>query len=262
MQVAVKDKVIVMTGGTKGVAKGVAIEAAKQGADIVISGRDAAGAEPVLAAIREAGRRGIFVPIDLHNAADCEKLFAEAMKEFGKVDGFLNYAGVTPAAPLTEETPEQFDEVMAINIRAAFFCAQNAIRCMRQNENGGSIVMIGSPHAWVGEKDRTAYSVSKGALLTLTEHIAHHYAMDKIRANFVTLGWTPTEGELALREQQGMTPDELREWAAGFIPLGRMPEVEDQVPGILYLLSDDSRMTVGANLRMTGGMYFENATIS
>lgn len=256
MQYGLKDKVIVISGGTKGVAKGVAVSAAQQGADVVISGRDTAAAENVLAEIRSAGRRGLFVPTDLYNTADCEKLFDMAMETFGKVDGFVNYAGITPAAAITEETPEQFDAVMSVNVRAAFFCAQHAIRCMQKNEEGGSIVMIGSPHAWGGQKDRAAYSVSKGAVLTLTEHIAHHYAVDKIRANFITMGWTPTEGEMALRREQGMTPDEVREWAAGFIPYGRMTEVEDQVPGILYLLSDDSKMTTGANLRMTGGLYF------
>ena len=250
-----KDKVIVISGGTKGVAKAVAIEAARQGADVVISGRDEAAAEKVLQEIENAGRRGLFVKLNLRNPEDCARLFEETMEKFGKVDGFLNYAGTTPANSLVDENPEQFDAVFDINVRAAFFCAQHAVRCM-QKGNGGSIVMIGSPHAWCGQKDRAAYSVSKGALLTLTEHIAHHYAEDKIRANFVTMGWTPTEGELALRASQGMTPEETRKWASSFIPYGRMTEVEDQVPGILYLLSDYSQMTIGANLRMTGGLYF------
>ena len=69
---------------------------------------------------------------------------------------------------------------------------------MKKN-GGGSIVMYGSPHAWCGEKDRSIYACSKGALLTLTEHIAHHYAVDQIRCNFVTMGWVPTEGELTMR---------------------------------------------------------------
>ena len=92
-------------------------------------------------------------------------------------------------------------------------------------------------------------------MFTLTEHIAHHYAVDKIRCNFVTMGWVPTEGELALREKQGMDVDELREYAAKFIPMGRMQEVEDHVPGVIYLLSDFSSMVTGSNLRITGGFY-------
>ena len=181
-----KDKVIVISGGTKGVAKAVAIEAARQGADVVISGRDEAAAEKVLQEIENAGRRGLFVKLNLRNPEDCARLFEETMEKFGKVDGFLNYAGTTPANSLVDENLEQFDAVFDINVRAAFFCAQHAVRCM-QKGSGGSIVMIGSPHAWCGQKDRAAYSVSKGALLTLTEHIAHHYAEDKIRANFVTI---------------------------------------------------------------------------
>lgn len=250
-----KDKVIVISGGTKGVGKGVAVEAARQGADVVISGRDAEAAEKVLKEIENAGRQGHFVKLNLRNPEDCARLIDEAMEKFGRVDGFLNYAGTTPANSLEEENPEQFDAVFDINVKAAFFCAQNAIRCMKKS-GGGSIVMIGSPHSWCGEKDRVAYAVSKGALFTLTEHIAHHYAQDGIRANFLTMGWTPTEGELALRATQGMDPEQTRAFAAKFIPAGRMTEVEDLVPGILYLLSDYASMTIGANLRITGGLYF------
>ncbi len=251
-----KDKVIVISGGTKGVGKAVAIEAARFGADVVISGRDEESAKKIVAAIEAEGRKGLFVKIDLRKAEDIERLFDEAMKAFGKIDGFVNYSGTTPAAYITEETPEQLDWVFDLNARAPFLACKYAIRCMQKNENGGSIVLFGSPHAWGGEKDRAAYAVSKGALLTLMEHVAKHYACDKIRCNYLTMGWTPTEGELALRKTQGMNIEQLREFAKPFIPIGRMTEIEDMVPGVLYLLADESGMVTGANLRCTGGMYF------
>lgn len=249
-----KDKVIVVSGGTKGIGRGIIQASAREGARVVIGGRDTPAAEEILQLIQSDGGEGLFVHTDLHRTEDCQKLFDETMDRFGRVDGFVNYSGILPAATLTECREELFDNVFDINIRAAFFCAKAAVRCM-QKSGGGSIVMFGSPHAWCGEKDRAAYACSKGALLTLTEHIARHYAADQIRSNFVTMGWVPTEGELALRKEQGMSNEELHRMAAGFIPMGRMQEVEDHVPGVLYLLSDYAQMVTGSNLRVTGGLY-------
>ena len=248
------NKVIVVSGGTKGVGKGIVLGAAKEGAKVVIGGRDQKAAEAILAQIRQIGGEGIFVYTDLHKTEDCRKLFDEAVAAFGRVDGFVNYAGVLPSCDLSDCTPALFDDVFDINIRAAFFCAQSAIGYMQKN-GGGSIVMFGSPHAWCGEKDRSIYACSKGALLTLSEHIAHHYAADQIRCNFVTMGWVPTEGELAMRAQQGMDARQLRDFAKPFMPMGRMQEVDDLVPGVLYLLSDYASQVTGSNLRMTGGLY-------
>ena len=250
-----KGKVIVVSGGTKGVGRASSEEFARQGAKVVIGGRDEESALKSIRLMKTYGSDGLFVHTDLLKVADCKNLFQKAYERFGKIDGFFNYAGVTPVSPLDTCDEKIFDWVMDVNFKACFFCCQEAIKYMRMN-GSGAIVLTGSAHAWGGQKDRAAYSVSKGAVLTLTEHIAHHYAEDQIRANFVTMGWTPTEGELALRASQGMTPEETRAWAASFIPYGRMTEVEDQVPGILYLLSDYSQMTTGANLRMTGGLYF------
>jgi len=120
---------------------------------------------------------------------------------------------------------------------------------------GGSIVLVGSAHSWSGQKDRAAYAISKGALYTLSEHLSHNYAIDKIRCNFITMGWTPTDGELALRSKQGMSKDELINFASSKLPMGRMLTAEDHLPAIIYLLSDDSSMVSGSNIRVTAGEY-------
>lgn len=125
---------------------------------------------------------------------------------------------------------------------------------MRQN-GGGSIVLTGSAHAWGGQKDRAAYACSKGVLLTLMEHIAHNYASEQIRCNYLTLGWTPTEGEVALRRTQGESEAELRKRAAGILPMGRMLERTDYVDALVYLMSDASSMMTGSTLRITAGEY-------
>lgn len=245
-------KTIVISGGTKGVGKGVALECLKAGANVVIGGRDEKSATEIIERSTESSGSAIFVKTDLHSTKDCQNLFDVTMERFGRVDGFLNYAGITPAAALTECSEELFDEIFDIDIKAAFFCTQHAIQAMKQN-GGGSIILVGSTHAWRGEKDRTAYACAKGALLTLANHIAYHYAVDNIRCNYLVMGWTPTEGEIALRKSQGISVECLHELASAAIPLGRMTEVADIVPGILYLLSDYSSMVTGTTLRINGG---------
>ena len=249
-----KDKVIVISGGTKGVGKAFAEVAGREGAKVVIGGRDEKTAKEALRNIRTFGSEGIFVHTDLLQVEDCKSLFDKAYEAFGKVDGFFNYAGVTPVSPLDSCDVETFDWVMNVNFRACFFCCQQAIKYMRMN-GGGSIVLTGSAHAWGGQKDRAAYACSKGVLRILNEHIAHQYATERIRCNYLTLGWTPTEGEVALRNSQGESEAELRRRAAEILPMGRMCERTDYMEGLVYLLSDASAMMTGSTFRLTAGEY-------
>lgn len=249
-----KGKCVVITGGTKGVGKAVALEAAAQGANVVIGARDKDTGIDVVNQIIAKGGNAVFVPTDLRNVDDCNNLLDKAYDFFGKIDGLYCYAGVTYAGSLEDCDEENYNTIFDTNVKGSIFCCQRAIKYMKV-QNSGSIILNGSPHAWGGEQDRVVYACSKGALLTLTEHIARHYAEFGIRANYVTMGWTPTEGEMELRTSQGMSLDELHAVAAGIIPAGRMTETRDIVPGILYLLSDMTQMVSGANLRVTGGWY-------
>jgi NAD(P)-dependent dehydrogenase (short-subunit alcohol dehydrogenase family) len=181
-------------------------------------------------------------------------LIDSAEDKFGCIHGLVNYAGITPIASLIDCDENTYDEVMDINIKSAFFCAQYAINNMIKNE-GGSIVLVGSAHSWSGQKDRAPYAISKGALYTLFEHISHNYAQDNIRCNYVTMGWTPTEGEVALREKNGMSKNQLLELGASILPMGRLLTPDDHIPAFIYLLSDDSSMVTGSNIRVTAGEY-------
>lgn len=249
-----RDKVIVISGGTKGVGRTIAEVCGREGAKVVIGGRDEMAAREIVRNIRTFGSEGIFVYTDLNKVEDCRLLFSHAFKQYGKIDGFFNYAGITPVSPLYSCDQETFDSVMNINFRACFFCCQQAVNYMKNN-GGGSIVLTGSAHAWGGQKDRAAYACSKGVLLTLMEHISHNYANEQIRCNYLTLGWTPTEGEVSLRVIQGMTEAELRKQAAHILPMGRMCERNDYVEAIIYMLSDASSMMTGSIFRVTGGEY-------
>lgn len=254
MDKVLKDKVIVISGGTKGVGRTIAEECALRGAKVVIGGRDEESAKKSIRLMRTYGSDGLFVHTELTKVEDCEKLFAYAYNKFGRVDGFFNYAGITPISPLDTCDEETFDSVMTINFKSAFFCCQSAIKYMRLS-GGGSIVLTGSAHAWGGQKDRAAYACSKGVLRTLMEHIAHNYSSEHIRCNYLTLGWTPTEGEVALRVSQGETEKELRERAAQSLPMGRMCERSDYIEGVVYMLSDASSMMTGSTFRITAGEY-------
>lgn len=247
-------KVIVISGGTKGVGRAAAEEFARQGAKVVIGGRDEESALKSIRLMRTYGTDGLFVHTDLENVEDCKKLMDEAYNKFGKIDGFFNYAGITPVSPLDTCDEYTFDKVMDINFKACFFCCQQAIKYMRMN-GGGSIVLTGSAHAWGGEKDRCAYACSKGVLRILMEHLSHQYASEHIRCNYLTLGWTPTEGEVALRISQGETEAHLRERAGAYLPMGRMCEKTDYLDGLVYMMSDGSSMMTGSTFRITAGEY-------
>ena len=249
-----KNKVIVITGGTKGVGRAFARAAAQEGAIVVVGGRDQDAGAEVMKDIAAADSDGTFVPIDLNNIDDIRKIFRIAYKFYGRVDGYFSYGAVTDVSPLDSCDEDTFDKIMDINFKATFFGCQEAIKYMKKTV-GGSIVLTGSAHAWGGQKDRAAYACSKGALRILMEHIAHNYAQDQIRCNYLTLGWTPTEGEIALRASQGESEEELRARAAGILPMGRMCEVTDYIEALIYMFSDESRMMTGSTLRITAGEY-------
>lgn len=252
MEISLNNKVIVISGGTKGVGKQLALQCAADGAHVVISGRDEASATSIIEAAKKAPGTIEFKKTDLYSVSSIRELFAFVADKYNKLDGFVNYAGITPAASLTECSESLFDDVFDIDIKAAFFCCQEAVKLM-QKTGGGSIVLVGSTHHTRGNKDRTAYACAKGALYTLSNHIGRHYAEDKIRCNYLVMGWTPTDGELALRKSQGMTEKELREEAAKAIPMGRMTETTDIVPAMIYLLSDVSSMVTATEFKVNGG---------
>ncbi len=249
-----KGKVIVISGGTKGVGRAAAERFAAEGAIVVIGGRDEAAAKNTLKVITAQGGEGIFVYTDLIKVEDCKNLFDVCWDRYHSLDGFFNYAGITPVSPLDTCDEHTFNEVMNVNFRSAFFCCQKCIEYMRKS-GGGSIVLTGSAHAWGGQIDRAAYACSKGVLLTLMDHIAHNYSKDFIRCNYLTLGWTPTEGEVKLRASMGESETQLRQRAATILPMGRMCERTDYLGALIYMMSDESSMMTGSVFRITAGEY-------
>ncbi|NLK89764.1 MAG: SDR family oxidoreductase [Clostridiaceae bacterium] len=144
---SLQGKVIIVTGGTKGVGRGVAESAGANGAKVVISGRCEEDGFEVCDFIRNKHKgEAIFVKGDLRKPEVCENLVNQAIAKYGKVDGLVNYAGVLPASALPNTEESEFDDVFDINVKAAFFCTKFVLRAMMEN-GGGSIVFIGSVHA-------------------------------------------------------------------------------------------------------------------
>lgn len=247
-------KNVVVTGGNKGLGRAMAVAAATEGARVIIGSRDKVAGQETLDEIKQkTGEDALFVSCDLTDVGECKRLIDTAEKELGSIFGLVNYAGILPAATLEETDQELFDSVFNLNVRAAFFCTKFVLPSMYKLR-GGSIINIGSPHAYGGQMDRAAYACSKGSLLTLTKHVARNYAEKQIRCNQIVIGWMITPGELALREEQGVGVDWLEEQGRIHVPMGRLQRNDDFVAGSNYLLSDGSSQVTGTVLNVTGGM--------
>jgi NAD(P)-dependent dehydrogenase (short-subunit alcohol dehydrogenase family) len=248
------DKVIMITGGTKGIGKGVTLRAAEEGASVVISGRSEQDGERV---VREIGQRygveSLFVKGDISKETACQHLIDEAVKRFGRIDGLVNNAGIFPRGSMIDTSEEQFDSIFAVNIKGAFFCCKYAIQSMLKT-GGGSIVHMGSTNAYKGIKGLAAYSCSKGATLTLNRHIAAHYGRDNIGSNWITVGWVASEGEIELHKSNGRTVEDLNEIAKTAVLSGRMQTPEDIAYGAIFLLSDEASQITGTELAINGGL--------
>lgn len=252
-----KDKVVVVTGGSKGIGLAISEGAAKSGAKVVIGGRNQQEGDRVVKKIRASGGEATFFAGDLTHVDNCEGIIKKAMDAYGRLDGLVNYAGtVLSQAPLTETSEEDYQYIFDANFKSAFFVSKFALRELKKNANGGSVIYMGSMHAYGGEEDRAAYACTKGAMLTLCKHVNRNYAKYKIRSNWITIGWVATPGELELRKKQGVGQEWLDSMGKDFFPMGRLQTAEDNVAGALYLLSDGASQVSGTELFITGGFSF------
>jgi len=247
-------KVAVVTGSTGGMGEGIARRLAAEGAAIIVSGRRTEQGEQVARDIRASGGQAVFVRADVACEADCVGLIRGALDHFGRLDILVNNAGITPAAPLDQETAENWDRVFAINVRGAFLCCREAIPAMRR-QGGGRIINIGSTVPFRGKMDRLAYACSKGALLTMTKVLARGLVADRILVNWIMVGWVATPAEIELRnriEGDGLAFLEEKSRQA---PLGRLETVEDIASGVAYLASDEASHVTGCELNISGGLW-------
>jgi NAD(P)-dependent dehydrogenase (short-subunit alcohol dehydrogenase family) len=241
-------KVVITTGGTQGIGESVALSAARAGAaGVVICGRQETRGGEVAARVREAGSECEFVRADLSNVEDCRNVVRICDKRFGRVDGLVNAAADTNRGTLEETTPEFWDRLFAVNVRAPMILTQESVRVMRREKIAGSIVNILSVTAYCGLENLVAYSSTKGALSTFTKNVAHGMRADRIRVNGINLGWTDTPAEHVVQTQQG-SPENWLDIAEQKSPFGRLIKPDDVARLCLYLLSEESGILTGSNI--------------
>ncbi len=247
----VDGKVAIVTGGATGIGQGIAILLAREGARVVLAGRTTQWGEATAATICDQGAEALFHRTDVTRETECEGLVRRTVAEYGGLDILVNNAGIFPRATLEETTEALWDEILAVNLKGAFFCCKHAVPEMRRRA-GGAIVNIGSSNAYIGGANLFAYSVSKGGLITLTRNLARALARDRIRVNYVNPGWVITTKEIEIQMLEGHDADWLAE-AGRRIPLGRHQEPEDPAYAVLYLASDEANQVTGEVINIDGG---------
>jgi NAD(P)-dependent dehydrogenase (short-subunit alcohol dehydrogenase family) len=241
---SLKDRIALITGSTSGIGKGIASHFLSLGASVVVHGPDLASATATAESLRSESREVVAVAGDLRNVDACRQIIRDVIARRGGLDILVNNAATTARCSLEDATVDEWDTIMAVNLRAPFLLLQEAARSMK-TRGGGSIVNIGSINAYVGLPQLGPYSVSKGALMTMTKNAAMALGRYHIRVNQLNVGWTLTEGEEAVQRSDGKGPDWLQE-ASTTRPFGRLLLPADIAMAAAYFASDDSAVVSGA----------------
>ena len=244
---SLEDKVAIVTGSTQGLGEGVAHLFADRGiSGLVITGRNAARGGKVKAALEARGVKTVFVKADLASMDDTRKVVAGADKAFGRVDILVNSAGITDRGTIWDTSPELFDAMFAVNVRAPFFLMQDALKVMKREKIEGSIVNIISMSGHGGQSFITAYCSSKGGLITLTRNVAYSVMNHRIRVNGLTIGHMNTPGEDRIMKTYHGAEDGWLGQAEKTKPFGRLLEVDEVSRAVAYLASAESGMMTGS----------------
>lgn len=242
-----KNKVFVVTGGTQGLGAAVASLLANRGArGIVICGRNVKAGHEQVDTLSQTGCEVIFVEADISSPEACEKVVATAETVFGTLHGLVNCAGMSDRGTILNTSPELFNAIMAVNVRAPFFLMQAAIKLMIAKGIEGSIVNIITMTSHGGQSFLTAYAASKGALVTLTKNVAFSAMRNRIRVNGLNIGWMDTPHEHDIQRQYHDADENWLSKAEQAQPFGRLLKPAEVARGVAFLLSEESGMMTGA----------------
>jgi NAD(P)-dependent dehydrogenase (short-subunit alcohol dehydrogenase family) len=241
-------KVAIVTGSTQGLGEAVARRLIADGliGGLVICGRNEANGRRLADEFTGQGCRTVFVAADLSRVEDALVVVEAARRAFDRVDFLVNSAATSERGTIFDTTPEVFDRIFALNVRAPFFLMQGVLRLMREKGIRGSVVNIISTSSHGGQPFLTPYSASKGALVTLTRNVANAVAKDRIRVNGLNIGWMDTPGEHAIQQRfHDAAPDWLKA-AEQAQPFGRLLKPEEVARAAAFLLSDASGLMTGS----------------
>ena len=239
------DKIVVVTGASKGLGRAMAMGFAEAGADIVVSSRKIEACEVVAEEIRALGRRALPVRCHVGDWAECDALINATVAEFGRIDVLVNNAGIAPVPPsLREVTSEMFDKTIAVNLKGPLRLTALAAEHMTE---GGSIINISSKAALHGVPFTVVYAAAKAGLNALTKAAAAEFGPRGIRVNAIVCGTFHTDSF------DSGTPPEIQERMAATISLRRIASADEIVGTALFLASEASSYISGELLVLDGG---------
>ena len=243
------DRVVLVTGSSRGIGAEVAAKAAGEGATIAVHyGTSRDGAERTLARVRDAGGDGDCFGADIADGAEAERLVAAVIERFGRVDGLVNNAGKTQVGPFLSIAPQEWDEVIRTDLTAAFHTIRAVLPSMVER-GSGSIVNIASRLGQMGVTETAAYSAAKAGLIGLTRSLAREFGTKGVRINAVAPGVTLTEMTEDLVDTDAGKA-RLRDMA-----LGRFGRADEVAEAVVFLLSDKASLFTGQTLNPNSGGY-------
>jgi glucose 1-dehydrogenase len=250
-------KNVLVTGGSSGIGQAIAVRFAEYGANVAINylrrPEEAADTEEqvqaCVAKVQREGVRDVLVGADVSNEDDVVRMVAEAVGQLGGIDVLVNNAGIQISRPSNELSSDDFDKVLAVNLRGAFMCAREAIRHWLDEDKPGSIVNVSSVHQLIPKPDYLGYSVSKGGMQNLTRTLALEYAGRGIRVNGVGPGATITPINRAWVDDP-----EKRAQVEEHIPMRRAGTADEMAGVTAFLASDDAAYITGQTLFVDGGL--------
>lgn len=276
MTLSYEKKIVLITGGANGIGRATALAFAREGAQVVIADFDEAGGAETVSQIQAAGSEAHFVRCDVAQAEQVRALFQVILATYGRLDCAFNNAGIEGEFdPLLESSDENFDRVIAVNLKGVWLCLKEEVRIMRK-QKGGAIVNTASVAGMVAERGYPAYAAAKGGVIQLTRTVAIEYAATGVRVNAVCPGAirTPmlTRSIKNLRVSAmnyGAEQSPISRWLTDKImgiapikkimikfmqPVGRPGEPEEIAAAVLYLCSDLAKFVTGQTLVVDGGM--------
>jgi NAD(P)-dependent dehydrogenase (short-subunit alcohol dehydrogenase family) len=242
-------KAIVITGGGSGIGRGTALLFGREKSNVAVIDWNQSGGEETVNLIQEAGGQGLFIKADVSSAAEVRQAVDAIVERFGRVDILHANAAVQINRPLTETSEEDWDQMIAVNLKGVFLCCKQVIPVMKRQKQG-CIVISSSGHAFHSYPKYTAYAATKGGLLSFMRAAALDCAPDGIRVNCIIPGATDTP--LLRYHLRNCPEDEKRILSA--IPLGRFATPEDVAKGVRFLASSDASYITGTWLSVDGGL--------
>ncbi|MDZ4769314.1 MAG: 3-oxoacyl-[acyl-carrier-protein] reductase [Chloroflexota bacterium] len=244
---ALTDKIAIVTGGSRGIGRGIALELARRGATVVVNyNQNASAADEVAAAIIEGGGTALTVQADVSQEAGANALVKAAIDAYGRLDILINNAGTTRDNVIMLMSADDFDTVLDTNLRSTWLVSKAAVRSMMRKRYG-RIINITSISGIMGNGGQTNYSASKAGIIGLTKALAREVGSRSITVNAVAPGFVQTDLTSSL-------PEEMLKKLNDNIPLGRWATVEDIAYATAFLASDEAACITGHVLTVDGGM--------